>query len=90
MCIRDRLGDNVFLYPTRTSTNTEVTWQLIDREGQPVIRNNRPLTITSTQLNNQNNFTSDFDAAVAEKVRKAQEARMKMLESGATEDAMVP
>jgi len=85
-----KLGDNVFLYPTRTSTNTEVTWQLIDREGQPVIRNNRPLTITSTQLNNQNNFTSDFDAAVAEKVRKAQEARMKMLESGATEDAMVP
>ena len=71
------LGTNAFLYPSPDSTNSSVTWQVLDKQGRPITNSNGAIYIRSQTINKNQNMATKFGEAMAEKIAKAQGLRIK-------------
>jgi len=76
------LGENAFLYPSPDSTNSSVTWQVLDRQGKPILNSNGSILIRSQELNKNNTMAKKFADAVAQKIEDAQAIRDRAMTYG--------
>lgn len=73
------LGDNAFLYPSPDSTNSSVTWQVLDKQGQPIINSNGAMYIKSQNINKNQDMATKFGQAMAEKLSNARRIRGNLI-----------
>jgi len=76
------LGETAFLYPSPDSTNSSVTWQVLDRQGKPILNSNGSILIRSQELNQNNTMAKKFADAVAQKIEDAQAIRNRAMTYG--------
>ena len=76
------LGDDAFLYPSPDSTNSSVTWQVLDRQGQPIINSNGAIYIKSQTINKNQDMATKFGEAMAEKLSNARALRDRIKVEG--------
>ena len=74
------LGTNAYLYPSPDSTNSSVTWQVLDKQGRPITNSNGAIYIRSQTINKNQDMATKFGEAMAEKIAKAQGLRIKNIE----------
>jgi len=73
------LGDNAFLYPSPDSTNSSVTWQVIDKQGKPILNSNGQILIRSQALNKDSTMANKFAQGVNNKIEEARALRDKAM-----------
>lgn len=71
------IGMNAFVTPRPDSTNSNIVWTLIDEDSNPIMRNGRPLTISSRQINTTDTMQTIMQTNIEERIAKAQEARRR-------------
>ena len=83
------LGENAFLYPTPDSTNSSVTWQVLDRQGKPILNSNGSILIRSQELNKDATMAAKFGSAMQQKMEDARRIRGNLInaQSGMPKDA---
>jgi len=69
------LGEDVFLYPTTDSTNANVTWSYVDDNGDYILKDGMPLTISSGKINQFPEMKSKMMSNVKERIEIALKLR---------------
>ena len=84
------LGDNAFLYPAPDSTNSSVTWQVLDKNGQSITNSNGPIYIKSQMINQNKTLAAKFGQAMQSKIDAARELRTREMEISNIVDNQTP
>ena len=69
------LGEDVFLYPTSDSTNANVTWSYVDDNGDYILKDGMPLTISSGKINQFPEMKSKMLSNVKQRIEIALKLR---------------
>ena len=76
-----KFGKDAFLHPTPDSSNSSVTWQVLDKFGEPVTNSNGPILVRSQELNRTQTMAAKFAEAMAKKEEKARSLRDGLIRS---------
>jgi len=71
------IGMNAFVTPRPDSTNANIIWTLIDDNNEPIMRNGRPLTISSRQINTTSDMQTIMQTNIEERMAQAKEILRK-------------
>lgn len=84
------LGDNAFLYPAPDSTNSSVTWQVLDENGSAIMNSNGPIYIKSQMINQNSTMAAKFGAAMQAKIDAARDLRTREMQISKIVDNQSP